>query len=50
MTFGIRDDLAQLNHLIARLNHGRSDLVSARSEQAIFIIFASGSPTTDDYF
>ena len=43
-------DLAQLNKMIARLDHGRSDLVGARGEQAVLVIFASAFPTPDDDF
>ena len=39
-------DLAQLNHLLARLDHGSSDPVSTR-EQDITTIFASHTPSSN---
>src|ERR1043166_991543 len=39
-------DLTQLNHLLARFNHGSANLVSTR-KQDTFTIFASCTPSPD---
>jgi hypothetical protein len=42
----MRADLAQLNHLLARLNHGSPNLISAREQDTITIV-ASYTPSPD---
>jgi hypothetical protein len=44
----IRGGLAQLNSVIARLDHGRPDLVSARGEQHIAMIDGFNSQPADE--
>jgi hypothetical protein len=46
LSFGVGPDLAQLNHLLARFNHGSPDLISAR-EQDTVTVFAACAPSPD---
>jgi hypothetical protein len=49
LSFGMSADLAQLNHLLAGLNHRSPDLIGARKQDGV-VIFACRAPSADGNF